>query len=578
MFVNGHDVSGLRPLHDSFDGPLLTEDLDRDSPLIWHIFERSKSAVDNENILARAVGPFCVLDAASRNNRYYSSELWERAFHNTKQMCSEGLMIGTVGHDGKIDDQALREGLVSHRVTKLWTDHGNKVGMGELLVFNTLAGKNLNAYLRGGVSLRVSSRAYGDYDGKEGKADRVKADTFVLETFDFVKNAGIDHAIPRVVEDDDPGRIHPYTVRTESDDDERDRDRDPARSVHEERKPRMSTNIDEATKGMLEDWRTEKSNLVSQVEAATSKNATLSAQLDLKEQASARLDDDLKTERTSHAESNDKLEAAELELVAFREMGDPPTIARALEAAKSLGLRHREAGKDAGLDVRISKLEQYEEMGEPEEIQEVFASTKEYINLGTPQDIQEVCTIASRYAALGTPDQITQVCEYMTKYLELGTVDSIEEALEKALEMTNEHRETLIDRMAENVATEHNVETTVARELLSRVGGDEEAAGKIIEGVRDSSASFTERYRKNPKRERSADTKTGSIKRMISEAQAASREADDKTHREDKRARMTEDDESTRRSDERKRTNQSRGGSGIFEESSTARLLKRTAM
>src|SRR5712692_6978392 len=54
---------------------------------------------------------------------------------------------------------------------------------------------------RGGVELPVSSRAFGDYLAERRGDDQVvDPKNFLLETFDFVRNAGVSIAVPRFIE------------------------------------------------------------------------------------------------------------------------------------------------------------------------------------------------------------------------------------------------------------------------------------------------------------------------------------------------------------------------------------------
>jgi hypothetical protein len=104
-----------------------------------------------------------------------------------------------------IDEDAMAAGKISHVVNKLWIDKKTNVGMGEILVLGTDSGRNLNTHLRSGQPIPVSSRAYGQISNERGPngEDIIDEDSFVLETFDFVLNPGVDSAYPKVVENHD---------------------------------------------------------------------------------------------------------------------------------------------------------------------------------------------------------------------------------------------------------------------------------------------------------------------------------------------------------------------------------------
>jgi hypothetical protein len=172
----------------------------------WEVFDpMNEDKVDGVHVLARAVGPFFAVDGKSQNNRYYSRGLWERVIKDdgVTDRLKRRKVFGTIGHDQDIDDKALREGKVSHILSKMWIDEPSQIGMGEVYVLNTDTGRRLNTYLRSGVELPVSSRAYGKYRGKtKDGASIVDESTYKFETFDFVQLPGIAHAVPKLAEDD----------------------------------------------------------------------------------------------------------------------------------------------------------------------------------------------------------------------------------------------------------------------------------------------------------------------------------------------------------------------------------------
>jgi hypothetical protein len=177
--------------------------------------------VDGIHVLARAVGPFFAVDGKSQNNRYYSRGLWERVIKDdgVTDRLKRRKVFGTIGHDQDIDDKALREGKVSHILSKIWIDEPSQIGMGEVYVLNTDTGRRLNTYLRSGVELPVSSRAYGKYRGKtKDGASIVDEGTYKFETFDFVQLPGIAHAVPKLAEDIDDENVVSSDLREAQDD------------------------------------------------------------------------------------------------------------------------------------------------------------------------------------------------------------------------------------------------------------------------------------------------------------------------------------------------------------------------
>jgi hypothetical protein len=177
-----------------------------------------EDAIDGVHVLARATGPFFVIDGKSQNNRFYSCGLWERVLKDdgVGERLKRRKVFGTIGHDQDIDDKALREGKVSHILTRLWIDETRGIGMGEINVLNTETGRRLNTYLRSGVELPVSSRAYGKYRGKmKDGAQIVDESTYKFETFDFVQLPGVTHAVPKLVESDETEEVIPEEARVD---------------------------------------------------------------------------------------------------------------------------------------------------------------------------------------------------------------------------------------------------------------------------------------------------------------------------------------------------------------------------
>ena len=82
----------------------------------------------------------------------------------------------------------------------LWIDENNR-GLGEALILDTPAGNNLNTYLKAGVGLFLSSRAYGNLTNEQiDGADKVSESDYMLETFDFVLDPGFPQAKGQIVE------------------------------------------------------------------------------------------------------------------------------------------------------------------------------------------------------------------------------------------------------------------------------------------------------------------------------------------------------------------------------------------
>ena len=110
-------------------------------------------------------------------------------------------MWGTLGHfDRKITDSDIREGLVSHIITKLeiheGTD-GKPFLYGELEILDTPSGRILEGMYKGGANLFVSSRGAGKLLTVVGDdLKHVDPNSFWFEGFDIVRAAGFPKARP----------------------------------------------------------------------------------------------------------------------------------------------------------------------------------------------------------------------------------------------------------------------------------------------------------------------------------------------------------------------------------------------
>lgn len=334
-----------------------------DSTTGWEVMKESKedSKVDGKHILARAVGPSFLVNGASANGRYYKEKLWTNVIKNNKERIANGQMLGTIGHDQILDDQALGEGKASHMISKIFIENG--IGMTEILVLGTKTGKELNTLLRAGMKFPVSSRGFGEYDGTtEDGHDIVDPDKFQLECFDFVRTPGVASAVPKVVEE----------LKDTSD-----------------KLKNSKESFTMAEKDILESLTKEKMKIQSELESVIDKNQTLAVKL---ESAEGKLD--VSTKEVSKVEEEltsvkESLEKVKEDLKAFEELGDAEIITKALEGAKELSTKVSEFGTVEGIGESLETLQTYEELGSIDAISEILKITEEYIAIGTPDEIQK---------------------------------------------------------------------------------------------------------------------------------------------------------------------------------------------
>lgn len=155
-----------------------------------------------EQTFLKLTGTFQKGNSPNGNKRIYKTELLERELGRIQSRLSRGLALGKAYHPGFFDPGGP-SGVtdISHRITKLWME--GDVVKGELLVFRTTSGKDIEAITDGGGKIGISSRGYGSskfYNkakvaGVEYKDVFIIDDNYRLETFDLVLNPSVKTAI-----------------------------------------------------------------------------------------------------------------------------------------------------------------------------------------------------------------------------------------------------------------------------------------------------------------------------------------------------------------------------------------------
>lgn len=374
--------------------PMLQVIRDVLTPIQNLVIEES-AEVDGEHILAKIRGDFFVPDGTSRNNRYYSRQVWENVLADleTQAKLTERRMFGTISHEQPIDDKAVLEGKVAHIMTRIWLDGSH--GMGEALVLNTPAGRILNTMLRAKASLYTSSRARGDFDGEHNGAMAVDPSKYKLETFDFVTDPGFLQANPKIVEGLSHEMCYVFGNRSCG--------RDLPCGKFEE-KGEEKNSIDEGgidgmgnegiavTEKVMERLSTENGRLREDLENATGDLATArNESVTLKSQITA-----------AHAEIVELKKKATMIEEYQKVAANPAEMIKALETAekhyaelkqwRSLGSTVTET-KNALVGAKARLLE-YAPIGKPKDIRECIQKAKiivaGYRAIGTRRDIREV--------------------------------------------------------------------------------------------------------------------------------------------------------------------------------------------
>lgn len=322
------------------------------------------SEVDGEHVLAKVKGVFFCPNGKSRNGRYYPKDLWENvlADHQVKEKIKTRQMYGTVGHETKIDDKAILEGLVSHIITDMRIDENDK-GIGEALILNTPAGKTLNTILRAGGQMYVSTRANGTLKGKHEGLPVVDKDTYEFETVDFVCRPGFLEANP--------------TIQEEFNDLINNGVNEKEISMNEQL-VKVITDENADLKKKVGELTDEVSSLVESAKEVNEENQHLKGELGKLEEANKIVENFSKLGTVEEInEKFEKLVESEKLIEAYNELGDSPDeIKEALEIGESVMLELKDLGTteeiEEALEKSINFKEEIDALGSIDDIKAVI--------------------------------------------------------------------------------------------------------------------------------------------------------------------------------------------------------------
>ena len=429
-------------------------------PEIDYELEEASGEVDGKAIIGRVRGSFFVPDGKSRNNRFYSKALWEKVLNDSEiqEKLKTRRMLGSVGHDQAIDDKAVREGALSHIVSKLEINEstGKLRGIGEALILDTPAGKNLNTYLRAGVKLFTSSRALGKFQGNENGVPKVDENSYKFDTFDFVLDPGFLEANPKLVEE--------LTKNQTDNKGENKMDNELL-----EKLARQNAELQANFKKLME----EKEEMASDAEDMEKENAELKQKI---ADAQAALADQEKED----AEQEEKLSA-------YAKLGTAEDLANVLASNKEI-------------------IAKFEAIGTPEKITEALSDAKsmldQYKVFGTPKQIDKAINGAIKslkeYKEIGSVEEINKSLdasiEQLKKYNEFGTIEELNKTFEKMNKMASTLKAESVDKKVKDLASELRVTEDAIRKLHDKGLKDDEIR-EVLKKVSES-VSLNNKYRK----------------------------------------------------------------------------------
>lgn len=138
-------------------------------------------------------GEFASYGKPTANKRFYGENIWKQEISRLEEAMGDRRVYGELDHptDGRT---SLKR--VSHIVTGMHLENGILVGEAEILP--TKEGLQLEALLKAGCKVGVSSRGYGSVKTDDKGIDVVQED-FKLQTFDFVADPADSTAYPEAV-------------------------------------------------------------------------------------------------------------------------------------------------------------------------------------------------------------------------------------------------------------------------------------------------------------------------------------------------------------------------------------------
>lgn len=468
----------------------------------------SESQIDGNYIIGRVRGQFFCPGGTSRNGRFYPETLWEKVLKNKDVVCkmNERKMYGTIGHDEEpVSEQQLREGGVSHIVTKMWIDvdeKGKKLGMGEALILGTDAGKNLNIYLRAGSKLNTSSRASGRFleSNTPENVPIVDEDSFLFETFDFVLDPGFLEASPQLVEK--------YGFNKEQ-----NMGNDTMENVFNESMKTILENRD-SLRAQLDLAIREKDDLAKRLDEAQSKwesvkhlesISPLMEKLSINEETWGRVSrvvEDLglssfkevvvlleKIDRDDvPAIRSGRLNEKMSELLEFKRRL-APTVGEGIRMSKRISEdldSYRKFGKPEDISERIGELEEIKnslsELGTIEEITEALVTAKKEIDafsdMGTRNEIEEALrsslVLLKEYRKYGTPSKINEALTASNRLadfvLKAGGRKSIVENIKRLRSLREKNHEEKISTISEKMSSAYRVPVNEVRKMVESMG------------------------------------------------------------------------------------------------------------
>ena len=146
---------------------------------LWNTNSMLTENVSKENGNLIVSGILATCEVKNGNGRYYSRELWERELDKYSEFINERRATGELDHP---ESSVINLKNVSHIITETWWEKDHV--MGKIEILPTPSGQILEALIKAGVTVGVSSRGMGSLE-QRGEVMEVQ-DDFELLCWDFV--------------------------------------------------------------------------------------------------------------------------------------------------------------------------------------------------------------------------------------------------------------------------------------------------------------------------------------------------------------------------------------------------------
>lgn len=374
--------------------------------------------IDGKRIIGKIVGEMFASDAVTMNGRYYRRSMWEKLF---KTEADRFPLFGTCGHEIEFNEENIKRGEVTHKITKMWIDEKTGKGMGEILVLGNEYGRNIYDLMAEGYPMAVSTRAYGEVLKGKGPngSDLIDENSFYFQGVDFVCNPGHRAAYPKVVESESQTGVE-------------------------------NKKMDGEFKILVENLN--KDN----VETKVALNEALSVNKAL----------------------NEKLAAQEKVIVAIQEkFGDDPIQSLTkieeglrkwleLEPFKSFAKSTNLFGK--------SKVPPMQEV-----LEHLFGVSESYSKLGTVDQLKEKVELCEKYEEYGDLEEHEKAYLALKGYAQVAnkrTPAQLKSVLESAEKIVGIYKKVKMDSAAKSISTKFKVNEEVVKEMLGK-----QSAKEVIE-------------------------------------------------------------------------------------------------